>query len=107
MERKMMQRLLRWMDNPERKALVSWGRKVGKTCLADEFARERYEQHFRLDFRRNRALPCMRSMPEFLGRMNKRSVFNRSDGWINVGTREHRDSLGRVSSAVFADAFGT
>lgn len=57
MERKMMQYLLRWRDNPERKALViSGSRQVGKTYLVDEFARENYGQYLRLDFSRNRSL---------------------------------------------------
>ncbi len=51
MKRKMMDVLLRWRNNPEKKGLTIYGsRQIGKTYIIDEFCKNNYDNYLRLDF---------------------------------------------------------
>lgn len=54
MQRKMMDRILRWRSDPDRKGLIITGsRQIGKTYILDEFAKSNYDNYLHLDFSRN------------------------------------------------------
>lgn len=54
MQRKMMDEILRWRSDPDRKGLIITGsRQIGKTYILDEFARSNYDNYLHLDFSRN------------------------------------------------------
>lgn len=51
LKRKVMDRLIRWKHNPDKRCLLLQGaRQVGKTFIVDQFAREQYEHYVDLNF---------------------------------------------------------
>ncbi|OZG61924.1 ATP/GTP-binding protein [Bifidobacterium lemurum] len=51
LKRKIMDRLIRWKNDPDRRCLLLQGaRQVGKTYIVDQFAREQYEHYVSINF---------------------------------------------------------
>ncbi|MGN0224147.1 MAG: ATP-binding protein [Muribaculaceae bacterium] len=90
-KRKLYDRLLEWkrVQNGKTAILIEGARRVGKSTLVEQFAKNEYESYILIDF--NEASPDVKALFDNL--MNKEYIFLQLQAFYNVVLRERRSVI--------------